>query len=463
MAKTDKKEKTEKKEKKGKQDEPKKKKKAAKRASTPYVVRVVRAVHRLEDNSGTGRQSVFKYVRDHYSDDDMTDNRLKVYVAVGLKKAMAEGYLYTRTGHPSTYLLSNVGRRFLKNYKKCHDVAKAAPSRKATPAHKKKSSSPSPAKEKKKSGSKKSSDEKKDKKKDKKSDKKSPKKKADKSPKSSPSSSARRRTRSATKKEKEDEEKSKDAKSVKRSLARAFEEAAKEGEEETKKSPAKRRKVATGKEKGKGKGKEAEPEKEGEPEAEAAPLEGEEPTKGRKKKAPAKKPAQPRKKKAAAKEVSSTVVAPDVTMNGVAFNTTDRPDIRADVKSIIKTLLQDDDVGVGIIANRGVPDAGGYKLEVLDFTDDATKIDSFVEESYGEGSEWLAYYRMVLESAKDLLWAKCKTRTLILVGDHGTDVLQDKSLEALTYKLETMGVRVFGFHHSQLELLQQLIVNNELH
>lgn len=50
------------------------------------------------------------------------------------------------------------------------------------------------------------------------------------------------------------------------------------------------------------------------------------------------------------------------------------------------------------------------------------------ENSFGEGADWLEYYKMVLESAKSLPWAKCKNKTLILVGTHGTEVLGGKNL-----------------------------------
>lgn len=45
-------------------------------------------------------------------------------------------------------------------------------------------------------------------------------------------------------------------------------------------------------------------------------------------------------------------IAPDVTTTGVVFNTTDLSEVRLDVKTIIDALLTDDQVKVGVIANR---------------------------------------------------------------------------------------------------------------
>jgi len=156
-------------------------------------------------------------------------------------------------------------------------------------------------------------------------------------------------------------------------------------------------------------------------------------------------------------------VAADVMLTGVAFNTTDIPEVRADVGSIIKTLLQDDNTAVGIVANRGMSGEPGqpYKLETLDFTTEREKINAFIEGSYGEGSDWLEYYRAVLTSALNLPWAQCRKKYLFLVGNNGTSVLTDRSLQDVTGRLEMLGVRVFGFHHSQLDLLQALI--SDLH
>lgn len=190
-------------------------------------------------------------------------------------------------------------------------------------------------------------------------------------------------------------------------------------------------------------------------------------TKDEKKAEAAPKKKKPRKPAAAAaagvekKVVADVPVAADIVLTGVAFNTTDIPQVREDVKSIIKTLLQDDNTTIGIVANRGAGEGGAYKLETLDFRTKFDQISAFIEGSFGEGSDWLGYYRMVLESAAALPWAKCRGKYLILVGNDGLSCLRDPSLQAITGRLETLGVRVFGFHHSQLDLLQATL--HDLH
>jgi len=147
---------------------------------------------------------------------------------------------------------------------------------------------------------------------------------------------------------------------------------------------------------------------------------------------------------------------PDVTSSGVAFNTTDIIEVRIDIKAVIEKLLTDDNIRVSIIANRGWKDTK-YNLETLEFSDDPKEISAFVEHSFGEGSDWLKYYKQVLEEALNLSWANHKLKTLILIGNEGIDSVRDPSLQAEVGKLSTLGVKVFAFHHSQLFLLQEVL------
>jgi len=84
------------------------------------------------------------------------------------------------------------------------------------------------------------------------------------------------------------------------------------------------------------------------------------------------------------------------------------------------------------------------------------EIEDFVENSYGEGADWLQYYKLVLQKALDLSWGLHKTRALVLIGE-GNDALCDKSLEQDVAKLQLLGVKVFGLHHSQLEDLDVVL------
>mmetsp|Transcript_29734 Transcript_29734/g.41849 ORF Transcript_29734/g.41849 Transcript_29734/m.41849 type:complete len:421 (-) Transcript_29734:26-1288(-) len=171
-----------------------------------------------------------------------------------------------------------------------------------------------------------------------------------------------------------------------------------------------------------------------------------------KKRTPKKKPAEKDK------EVVVADVLPDVTTTGIVFNTTDLPEVRADIKQTIDSLLTDDNVRVGIVANRGWKDAA-YNLELLEFTEDAKKIQDFVENSFGEGRDWLAYYKQVLQECVNFGWGVNKTKTLILIGDEGVNAVRDPSLQTEIGKLTQLGVRVFAFHHSQLFLLPSVLAN----
>jgi len=149
-------------------------------------------------------------------------------------------------------------------------------------------------------------------------------------------------------------------------------------------------------------------------------------------------------------------IAPDVTTTGVVFNTTDLSEVRLDVKTIIDALLTDDQVKVGVVANRGWKDTK-YNLELLDFSDDSKILDEFVANSYGEGSQWLEYYREVLQQALNLSWANHKTKVLVLIGNEGIGAVSGVGLQAEVGRLSTLGVKVFAFHHSQLDLLKTVL------
>jgi len=147
-------------------------------------------------------------------------------------------------------------------------------------------------------------------------------------------------------------------------------------------------------------------------------------------------------------------ILPNITTTGVVFNTTDLPEVRLDVKSTIGSLLTDDEVRVGIIANRGWKNSK-YNLEILDFDDNENKINEFVENSFGEGSAWLDYYREVLTTALTFSWGTNRKKVLILIGNEGLSAAT--ALPAEVGKLAAIGVKVFAFHHTQLELLQSVL------
>jgi len=173
----------------------------------------------------------------------------------------------------------------------------------------------------------------------------------------------------------------------------------------------------------------------------------------------------PKKQKGAQEEVQDKTVEvqenvlPNIVTSGVAFNTTDMIQVRNDVKGAIEKILTDDNVRVGIIANRGWKDTK-YNLETLDFSDDPKEITKFVEGSFGEGSDWLAYYKQVLDEALNLSWADNRAKMLILIGDEGIKAVTNQLLQASVGKLATLGVKVYAFHHTQLFLLEEVL--NEL-
>jgi len=214
-------------------------------------------------------------------------------------------------------------------------------------------------------------------------------------------------------------------------------------------APKKKEKEEESKEKAPSKKRGASPKKKESKRAKTQKKEGEE-------KPSRKSPAKRKKGNVADKEIIVKDVLPNVTTSGVLFNTTDIVEVRMDIKAAIEKLLTDDNIRVGIIANRGWKETQ-YNLEVLDFSDDPKEIARFVENSFGEGFEWLKYYKQVLEKALDLSWANHKLKTLILIGNEGIDSVRDVSLQAEVGKLATLGVKVFAFHHSQLFLLEEVL------
>jgi len=157
------------------------------------------------------------------------------------------------------------------------------------------------------------------------------------------------------------------------------------------------------------------------------------------------------------KKVILEKILPNITTSGVMFNTTDVPEIRKELKTTIEALLTDDNVRVAILANRGYKENSQYNLEALDFCDDAKKVLDAVENSHGEGSDWLAYYRQILQEGLNFSWANHRNRLMILIGDEGVNAVRDNSLQNDIGKLATLGVKVYAFHFSQLFLLEELL------
>jgi len=141
----------------------------------------------------------------------------------------------------------------------------------------------------------------------------------------------------------------------------------------------------------------------------------------------------------------------------IAFNTTDLPHVRDELKRTIEGLFADDKIRIAVISNRGWKENAQYNLEVVDFSDDSKQICEVVQNAHGEGSDWLTYYRQVLQCAPNLTWGSSKSKYLILIGDQGVDAVRDASMQQEVQKLQVIGVKVFAFHHSQLFLLQSIM------
>eukprot|EP00727_Mastigamoeba_balamuthi_P014268 m51a1_g9464 hypothetical protein (503) ;mRNA; r:530374-541133 len=388
----------------------------------PYLAMIVRAA-REAPGCVASYYAIERSIRDNYGLGDVTDATLRRWVRLTVQRGLESGDLKAAVGHSGSFRATDKGVKFLK---KASSSADSDSKPKATP---KKSKAKSETKAKAKEGEESKTAKKTKKaaasKKKSKTDEET--KKAASKKKKAPAKSKRARDSDDADEKEPARKKAKKAPAKKATSKKAKAPAKKKAAPKKAKSPAKQQKAAEDKA----------------PEAPEAAAAAEAPQEAHADKV---MPAEPE-------------VAPDIQLTGVAFNTTDIPAVRDDVRSIIKTLLQDDNTVVGVIANRGAGADVPYVLEKLDFTNEPDKITAFVEGSYGEGSDWLAYYRMVLESAAHLPWANCRSKTLVLVGDNGTEVLRDPSLQMATGKLETLGVKVYGFHHSQLEILQALLTD----
>jgi len=159
-------------------------------------------------------------------------------------------------------------------------------------------------------------------------------------------------------------------------------------------------------------------------------------------------------------ESRASTIAADAPLGtiGVVFNTTDITEVRTSLQDIVNDLLKSGKISIAIIANRGITTAGKYNLETLDFTTDAKAITGFVENAYGEGPEWIMYYKQVLEIAlTSLTWSKVRNRSLILIGDHGVGTVSGNNVRDEVGKLNSSSVNVYAFHHSQLFLLNEIL------
>jgi len=280
-----------------------------------------------------------------------------------------------------------------------------------------------------------------------------------------------RRERKEKKEKKEKEEEKEEEKPKKRKAKEPAKE--KKGDAEKEEKPKKRKAEEHAKEKKADSDEEEKPKRKraqkAKPEEEKKKkIEEEEPKKKRARKAKegeeekpkAKKPRAPKRGKKEAvvdKEIAIPEVLPHVVTSGVAFNTTDIPEVRMELKNTIESLMADDNIRVSIIANRGWKEHAQYNLEVIDFTDDSKAASDAVESAHGEGADWLSYYRQVLESALTLSWANHRNKVLILIGDQGVDAVRDASLQNQVGRLNTLGVKVYAFHHSQLVILQGVL------
>jgi len=120
--------------------------------------------------------------------------------------------------------------------------------------------------------------------------------------------------------------------------------------------------------------------------------------------------------------------------------------------------VKSSNVSIAIIANRGMTPEGKYNLETLDFSTDARTLTGFVENAYGEGPDWIVYYKQVLEAAiTGLTWRRVSNRNLILIGDEGVGTVSGNNVRTEVGKLNSSSVNVYAFHHSQLFLLKEIL------
>jgi DNA polymerase III alpha subunit (gram-positive type) len=373
---------------------------------------IIHAITELKTPKGVSTTPVERFLRANYDLTAVSSAALRSWIRVTIKRGVEDGQLKSDRFHSLSYHVTEDGKKWYRKAIRKEKTAKAAAEAAEEEEKKEKKAKAKKKKEEKEEKEEKGKKGKRAGKKEKKElEEEEEEEEEEEKPKPKPKPKAKAKAKRAPRKKKEEkkEEDKEEAKEAK--------------EAEPKAKPAKKRKAK-------------------EPEVAAE--------------APAAKKRRVKEKKEE-KEVPVNPAAPDITATGVAFNTTDIPVVRDDVMAIIKTVLQDDNNLVGVVANRGASADAAYNLEKLDFINEYDKISSFVAGSFGEGSDWLTYYRMVLDTAQHLPWAMCREKLLILVGDNGTQVLQDPSLQSATGKLERLGVKVFGFHHSQLDLLQTIL------
>ncbi|KAL6076107.1 hypothetical protein QOT17_003015 [Balamuthia mandrillaris] len=177
-----------------------------------------------------------------------------------------------------------------------------------------------------------------------------------------------------------------------------------------------------------------------------------------------------------ATRVTPTIISAPTTKYAVVFNTTDMRDVTQAIANAIQNLLNKEQGGssssassaassslanqlkVGLIANRGWNHDATYRLECLNFSNDATELCRFTENAHGEGSDWLMYYRQVLNTAKDsFTWGCAQKKYLILIGNRGIGVVNGDALHEPLRALVAKGVEVWAFHFTQLNLLGDLL------
>jgi len=154
----------------------------------------------------------------------------------------------------------------------------------------------------------------------------------------------------------------------------------------------------------------------------------------------------------------------------VVFNTTDLPEVRQSLHDLMSDLITHEkcSISVGIVANRGQNADNTYNLERLELSTKLDDLTQFIQNSYGEGSNWEQYYSGVLDNANKFNWVNADSKFVMLVGSNESvteltqsamNVNNDNKFQNIVGQLNLRGIQVFAFNHEQLSLLREVITS----
>jgi len=154
----------------------------------------------------------------------------------------------------------------------------------------------------------------------------------------------------------------------------------------------------------------------------------------------------------------------------IVFNTTDLPEVRQSLHDLMSDLISHEkcSISVGIVANRGQNADNTYNLETLAFSTKLDEITQFIQNAYGEGSNWEQYYTGVLDTMSNFNWGNADSKFVMLVGSDvsvteltqsAVNVNNNNKFQNVVGQLNLKGIQVFAFNHEQLSLLREVITS----